>query len=92
MDAAEADVVLVALVTIANQILGLLPGVAGDPLTLQRLLGWVMAPLVWLIGIPWAEAGLGGSGSVVSVTAGGLQGLIAASGAATQGSAPSPGQ
>jgi outer membrane protein TolC len=38
------------------------------------------------------EAGLGGSGSVLSVTAGGLQGLIAASGAATQGSAPSPGQ
>ena len=47
-------VVLVALVTLANQVLGLLPAVAGEPLTLQRFLGWIMAPLVWLIGIPWA--------------------------------------
>jgi CNT family concentrative nucleoside transporter len=54
-------VVFVALVTIANQLLGLLPGVAGEPLTLQRLLGWVMAPVVWLIGIPWAEAQTAGS-------------------------------
>ena len=27
----------------------------GAPLTLQRMLGWVMAPLVWLAGIPWAK-------------------------------------
>lgn len=54
-------VVLVALVTLANQVLGLLPGVAGAPLTLQRMLGWVMAPLVWLIGIPWAEAQAAGA-------------------------------
>ena len=54
-------VVLVALVTLANQVLGLLPGVAGVPLTLQRMLGWVMAPLVWLIGIPWAEAQAAGA-------------------------------
>lgn len=49
-------VVLVALATLTNQVLGLLPGVAGAQLTLQRLLGWVMAPVVWAIGIPWAEA------------------------------------
>jgi CNT family concentrative nucleoside transporter len=54
-------VVLVALVTIANQLLGLLPDAAGEPLTLQRLLGWVMAPVVWLIGIPWAEAQTAGA-------------------------------
>ncbi|MEA3277326.1 MAG: nucleoside transporter C-terminal domain-containing protein [Pseudomonadota bacterium] len=54
-------VVLVALVTIANQLLGLLPHVLGEPLTLQRLLGWVMAPVVWLIGIPWAEAQTAGA-------------------------------
>ena len=54
-------VVLIALVTMANQILGLLPGVAGAPLTLQRMLGWVMAPVVWLIGIPWAEAQAAGA-------------------------------
>ncbi len=54
-------VVMVALVTIANQLLGLLPAVAGEPLTFQRLLGWIMAPVVWLIGIPWAEAQAAGA-------------------------------
>jgi CNT family concentrative nucleoside transporter len=57
-------IVLVALVYLANLILGLLPKIGGDPITLQRLLGIVMAPIVWLMGIPWNEA----------VTAGGLMG------------------
>jgi CNT family concentrative nucleoside transporter len=54
-------VVLVALVSLLNIILGLLPNVAGEPVTLQRLLGYIMAPLVWLMGIPWAEAFTAGS-------------------------------
>jgi CNT family concentrative nucleoside transporter len=54
-------VVMVALVEIANQILGLLPAVAGEALTAQRILGWIMAPLVWLIGIPWSEATAAGA-------------------------------
>jgi CNT family concentrative nucleoside transporter len=49
-------IVMVALVHIANGLVGLLPGVAGQPLTLQRILGFVMAPVVWLFGIPWAQA------------------------------------
>jgi len=54
-------IVLVALVALANMILGLLPDLAGAPLTLERVLGWVFAPLAWLIGIPWAEAGTAGA-------------------------------
>jgi len=54
-------VVLIALVTLANLILGVLPEIAGKPVTLQRALGTVMAPLVWLAGIPWNEAGTAGS-------------------------------
>ncbi|HSO83458.1 NupC/NupG family nucleoside CNT transporter [Thiocapsa sp.] len=54
-------VVMVALVSLANQMLGLLPTVAGEPLTAQRILGWAMAPVVWLIGIPWSEAQVAGS-------------------------------
>jgi CNT family concentrative nucleoside transporter len=54
-------IVLVALVSLANQLLGALPEVAGTPLTLQRMLGWLMAPLAWLIGIPWAEAHTAGA-------------------------------
>lgn len=54
-------VVLIALVHLANQLLGMLPDLNGAPLSLQRLLGWLMAPLVWLTGIPWSEAQLAGS-------------------------------
>lgn len=57
-------IVFVALVALANMALGLLPPVAGSALSLERMLGWLFAPLAWLIGIPWHEA----------VTAGGLLG------------------
>ena len=53
--------VLVALVSLANHLLSLLPDVAGAPITLQRMLGMVMAPIVWLMGIPWNEAATAGS-------------------------------
>ncbi len=54
-------IVLVALVTLANLALGLLPDIAGKAITLQRVLGTLMAPLVWLMGIPWAEASQAGA-------------------------------
>lgn len=58
-------IVLVALVSLANAMLGLLPDVGGGAITLQRLLGLVMAPVTWLMGIPWREA----------ITAGSLMGI-----------------
>ncbi len=54
-------IVLVALVHLVNLILGLLPEIGGQPVTLQRLLGLAMAPVVWLMGIPWEEAPVAGS-------------------------------
>jgi CNT family concentrative nucleoside transporter len=53
-------IVFVALVHLANAALGLLPE-TGGPITLQRMLGYIMAPLCWLIGVPWAEAGTAGA-------------------------------
>jgi CNT family concentrative nucleoside transporter len=53
-------IVAIALVDLTNQVLGLLPEVGGFRLSLQRMLGWLLAPVAWLIGIPWAEAGLAG--------------------------------
>lgn len=53
--------VFVALMHLANALLGLVPEVHGAPLTLQRALGWLMAPLVWLAGIPWSEAQTAGA-------------------------------
>jgi len=49
-------VVMVSLVFLANQLIGLLPDIGGKPLTLQRILGIIMAPVVWLFGIPWPQA------------------------------------
>ncbi|EGV32190.1 Na+ dependent nucleoside transporter domain protein [Thiorhodococcus drewsii AZ1] len=54
-------IVMVALVSLVNQLLGWLPEVSGEPLSAQRILGWIMAPIVWLIGIPWSEAPTAGS-------------------------------
>jgi CNT family concentrative nucleoside transporter len=48
--------VFVALVALVNAMLGVLPAIAGAPLTLERLFGWLFAPLAWLIGVPWSEA------------------------------------
>ena len=45
-------VVLVALVTLCNMMLGLLPDVAGAPVTLQRVFAYFFEPVMWLIGIP----------------------------------------
>jgi len=53
--------VMIALVHLANLMLGLLPRVGGTALTLQGILGWIMAPVVWLVGVPWSEAQAGGA-------------------------------
>jgi CNT family concentrative nucleoside transporter len=53
--------VMVALVQLVNVLIGFLPHIAGQPLTLQRLLGFVMSPVVWLFGIPWSQAQTAGS-------------------------------
>jgi CNT family concentrative nucleoside transporter len=57
--------VLVALVYLANALLGLLPDLGGSAISLQRMLGYAMAPVCWLMGLPWNEA----------VTAGALMGI-----------------
>jgi CNT family concentrative nucleoside transporter len=54
-------IVLIGLVSLCNQILGLLPDIAGAPITLERILGYIMSPVVWLMGIPWAETHAAGS-------------------------------
>src|SRR5664280_3236563 len=58
-------IVLVALVHLANAMLNLLPDAFGAPITLQRALGLVMAPVCWLMGVPWDQA----------ITAGSLMGI-----------------
>src|SRR6185503_11519643 len=57
--------VMVALVSLADTILRNLPWAWGVPLSLERVFGWLFAPVVWLFGVPWAQ----------SVTAGSLMGI-----------------
>ncbi len=49
-------IVMVALVSLVNAILVLFPDVSGSALSLERLLGWIMTPFAWLLGIPWDQA------------------------------------
>jgi concentrative nucleoside transporter, CNT family len=53
--------VIVALVALADIILGHVPDVFGAPLTVERIFGWIFAPVVWLFGIPWDKAATAGS-------------------------------
>jgi CNT family concentrative nucleoside transporter len=49
-------IVVLALVSLLNAFLSFLPHLGGEAITMQRMLGYVMAPVTWLMGIPWAEA------------------------------------
>lgn len=53
-------VVCVALVALVNLGLAQLPHGSGT-WTLQGMLGWLLAPLAWLAGVPWAEAQAAGA-------------------------------
>jgi CNT family concentrative nucleoside transporter len=50
-------VVTIAMVALVNTGLGLLPHWGGEALTMQRMFSWAFRPVMWLIGIPWDEAG-----------------------------------
>jgi concentrative nucleoside transporter, CNT family len=54
-------IVMVALISLVDQILAMFPKLGGTPVTLERILGFLFAPLVWLYGVPWHEAGVAGS-------------------------------
>jgi CNT family concentrative nucleoside transporter len=54
-------IVMTALTALVNIILSGLPPVFGAPLTVERILGWLFAPMVWLYGVPWNQAATAGS-------------------------------
>jgi CNT family concentrative nucleoside transporter len=54
-------IVVFALVNLTDQLLALLPYVDAQPLTLKRAFGWLFAPLMWSIGIPWDQAPAAGA-------------------------------
>jgi CNT family concentrative nucleoside transporter len=44
-----------ALIALVNALLGYIP-FGGSPLSLERLFGWVFAPVAWAMGVPWHDA------------------------------------
>jgi CNT family concentrative nucleoside transporter len=61
LNVAATLIVFVALVAMVNGILGLLGQVGGGPVSVERILGIVFAPLAWALGIRWADAPTAGS-------------------------------
>lgn len=60
-------IVVFALVAMVDEMFTILPFVEGRAITLRRAFGWLFAPLMWALGIPWDQA----------VAAGGLMGTKA---------------
>lgn len=65
MLAANVGAMLLAFIALIALINGILGGVGGwvgfDSLSLELILGWLFAPLAFLLGVPWEEATLAGS-------------------------------
>lgn len=55
-------IAFVALIALINGIFGLIGGWIGFPdLSMEYLLGWIFAPIMWLISVPWEEARAAGA-------------------------------
>lgn len=55
-------IAFIAFIYLFNALLGWTGGLVGiESLTLERLLGWLLAPLAWVMGVPWEDASLVGS-------------------------------
>jgi CNT family concentrative nucleoside transporter len=44
-----------ALIALVNAILGLV-AIGDNPLSMQRIFGWVFAPIAWSLGVPWRDS------------------------------------
>ena len=53
-------IVMVSLIALVNFMLSAIT-LGGEALTLERMVGWVFAPIAWLMGIEWAETQFAGT-------------------------------
>ena len=60
LNVAATLIVFVALIALVDRGLGLLPHVAGAPVSIERALGALFTPLAWALGLPWRDAATGG--------------------------------
>ena len=45
-----------ALIALVNALLGNIPAPGGGFMSLERIFGWVFAPVAWSMGVPWRDA------------------------------------
>ena len=54
-------IAFVGLIALCDGLVGYVGGLIGHPgASIQAILGWVLAPLAWLLGVPWEKAALVG--------------------------------
>ena len=61
LNVATMLIAALALLHLVNLGLGALPDLNGEAISIQRILGWVFAPIMYFIGVPWEEAARSGS-------------------------------
>jgi CNT family concentrative nucleoside transporter len=61
LNVAATLIVFVALTALADQLLAAFPPLGGGPVTVERAMGFVLAPLAWSLGVPWRDAPAAGS-------------------------------
>jgi CNT family concentrative nucleoside transporter len=55
-------IAFIALVALLNGLFGVIHGqLPGFPQSLQVVLGWVLRPVAWVMGVPWQDSGTIGS-------------------------------
>ncbi len=54
-------IAFVALIALFNGIVGGISGLFGYELTLEKILGWIFRPLMFLLSVPWSEAQAAGA-------------------------------
>ena len=56
LNVAAMLIIAIAFVSLFNWAVGLAPYVGGEPLSLERMLGWLCAPLALFMGVAWEDA------------------------------------
>ena len=56
LNVAAMLIAFIAIVAMLNWTLSRFPDVADNPLSLERILGWLCAPLAWVMGVEWKDA------------------------------------
>ena len=54
-------ITMIGLVTLANSILGGIGDLFNVQLSLELMLGWLLSPIAFLLGVPWSEADVAGA-------------------------------